>query len=505
MTSSLDRVPWSFEPRSEAWSSEFVRRLASLASAAPFGTGFLLERRSDRAGMAVVPGGPLALDVAQAAAAGFPARFAPASNDLLGRPSARDRFAVLSRRGWGVVGREEAGSSAFGEAPPAPRDAPPSFRVDLRPPVGAVQSHWFSTGQGRLACRVRYWCRVGSDPVAAAPGSLATAAIDRLQRDGVPVELRELANTFRRRRAWSTGVVGSLHAGPLERLRADVAAHVALAIPRPVRIDDAAVRRHVVVVGASGSGKSSWLAGLAAERIDRGAPVVVFDLQGDLGPLIAARLTPTGRARLVAVDASGLPERIAGVRLLQAETPHEREREAAHLVAALKRLTGDSGDVYWGYRLERTFDSFVRLVQEEGGGLGDLYELLTDPRRRDAARLATRLPAVAAFLDELPALLRRNAEYLAPAAGRVAKVALSPVALRLLDPVGPGLPVLALLRQGRSILWRLPFAEVGPETATFATTLLASHVYLGLAAEGPPADGPGVVVLLDEASAISPR
>ncbi|MCI4328556.1 MAG: type IV secretory system conjugative DNA transfer family protein, partial [Thermoplasmata archaeon] len=54
-------------------------------------------------------------------------------------------------------------------------------------------------------------------------------------------------------------------------------------------------------------------------------------------------------------------------------------------------------------------------------------------------------------------------------------------------------------------LWRLPFAEVGPETATFATTLLASHVYLGLAAEGPPADGPGVVVLLDEASAISPR
>ncbi|MCI4328557.1 MAG: hypothetical protein L3J86_03125, partial [Thermoplasmata archaeon] len=173
----------------------------------------------------------------------------------------------------------------------------------------------------------------------------------------------------------------------------------------------------------------------------------MFDLQGDLGPLIAARLTPTGRARLVAVDASGLPERIAGVRLLQAETPHEREREAAHLVAALKRLTGDSGDVYWGYRLERTFDSFVRLVQEEGGGLGDLYELLTDPRRRDAARLATRLPAVAAFLDELPALLRRNAEYLAPAAGRVAKVALSPVALRLLDPVGPGLPVLALLRQ----------------------------------------------------------
>lgn len=505
MTSPRAPQPWVFAPRSEAWSSEFVRRLASLASAAPFGTGFLLERRTDRPGMAVVPGSPLALDVAQAAAAGFPAQFAPASDDVLGRPTARDRFAVLSRRGWGVAGREESGASAPAEGGLPPRNGPPSFRVDLRPPDGAVQSHWFSTGQGRLACRIRYWCRVGTVPVPTAPAALASSAIDRLQREGIPVELREMPNTFRRRRAWSTGTVGSFHAGPLERLRADVAGHVALAIPRPVRIDDAALARHVVVVGASGSGKSSWLADLAAQRIERGASVVVFDLQGDLGPSIAARLTPPGLARLVGVDAAGPPERIVGVRLLQAETGQEREREAAHMVAALKRLTGDSGDVYWGYRIERTFDSFVRLVQEEEGGLGDLYELLTDPRRRDAARLATRLPAVAAFLDELPALLRRNAEFLAPAAGRVAKVALSPVALRLLDPSGPGLPVLALLRQGRSILWRLPFAEVGPETATFATTLIASHVYLGLAALGPPTDGPGVVIVLDEASAVSPR
>jgi DNA helicase HerA-like ATPase len=505
MASGDEGLPLHFDPRSEVWSVEFVRRLASLATAAPFGTGWLVERRTDLSGITVVPGGPVAGDVVAAAASGLPGRLAPARPEILGRPSNRDRFAVLARRGWGPAIEDGDGRRypEFGD-PPA-RHAGATVSVDPQPPEGAVQSHWFSTGRGRLACRLRYWSRPRCEGAAGGPGSLAATAIERLLSEGVPVELRELPSTFRRRRAWATGRVGSLSAGPLERLRSPVAAAVALAVPVPVRIDDAALGRHVVVVGATGSGKSSWLAGVVADRLERGVPAIVFDLHGDLGPAIASRLSPAGSGRLVAVDASAPLERIPGVRLLRATLPAEREREAAHLVAALKRLTGESGDVYWGYRLERTFDTFVRLVQEEGGGLRDLYELLTDPRRRDAARLTTRQPVVASFLDELPALLRRNAEYLAPAAGRVAKVALAPSVVRLLDPVGPGLSVLALLREGRTIIWRLPFAEVGPETATFVTTLLASHVYLALAAQGPMAEGPGVAMVFDEASAVSPR
>jgi DNA helicase HerA-like ATPase len=500
-----DRFPSHFVPRSEAWSVEFVRRLASLATATPFGTGWLIERRTDLPGIAVVPGDSVAAEVAQAAASGLPGRLGPAPQEALGVPESRDRFAVVARRGWGIAGAESDEPVGHPTGPSSPRPAGPEVPLDLRPALGAVQCHWFSTGRGRLACRIRYWSRAGPEHPVGEPAALAASAIERLQSEGVPAEIREVANTFRRRRAWTSGAVGSFRVGPLERLRSSAASGIALGVPVPVRVDDTALARHVVVVGASGSGKSTWLAQVAAERVERGASVVAFDLHGDLGPAIAARLTPSGRRRLVAVDAASSPDRIPGVRLLQATTPKDREREAAHLVAALKRLTGESGDVYWGYRLERTFDTFVRLVQEEGGGLRDLYELLTDARRRDAARLTTRQPAVASFLDELPALLRRNAEYLAPAAGRVAKVALSPTVVRLLDPAGPGLSVLELLREGRSIVWRLPFAEIGPESSTFAATLLASHAYLALAAEGAPAAGPGVVFVLDEGSAISPR
>ncbi|MCI4326584.1 MAG: DUF853 family protein [Thermoplasmata archaeon] len=494
-----------FEPRSDTWSGEFLGRLASLASAAPFGTGWLVARRTGFPGVAVVGGDRVAREVAVAAAGPWPGRIATVGSAVFGVPDPADRFAALARPGWGWRSPDPA------EPAPGPRPVEPvrprlEVAVPSARPSGGRQCHWFSTGTGRLAVRVRVWARDDRCSPSGSLARLAGDALETLRTAGVPAELRELPNTARRRDAWGGGRVGSFAAGPLERLTPGVAAAVALGPRPPVVLDDVAVGRHIVVVGASGAGKTSLLAEVAANRVERGAPVVAFDLHGDLAPAIAARLTPPALARLVAIDAGGPLDRIPGVRLLGEVGPADAGPAAAHVVAALKRLTSDSGDVYWGFRLERTLDAFVRLAQEEGGGLVDVYALLTDPRRRDAARLTTRQPALAAFLDELPALLRRNAEYLAPATARVAKVALAPRIARLLDPDGPGLPVVPLLGAGRSIVWRIPFADLGPEGAGFAATLLATHVYLALASLGATADGAvRAAFVVDEASSISPR
>ncbi|MCI4362479.1 MAG: DUF87 domain-containing protein [Thermoplasmata archaeon] len=498
--------PLWFEPRSDPWSGEFLRRLASLATATPFGTAWLVARRSDLPGVVVLPAGAVAHEVVEAAASTVPGRLVPVGPGVFGAPSARDRFGVVVRTSEGPApGDRPDPSDPLRRATPVPPDIDFPNGADFG--ASARQCHWFSTGTGRLAARVRLRVRPGSGPLTGLLHRSAADIVTRLRSEGVVAAVSELANTPRRRRAWTTGRVGSFAAGPLERLRHAAAAEVALGPPPAVAVDDEALARHVVVVGASGSGKSTLLAELAADRIRRDRPVVAIDLHGDLGPSIAARLPPAALARTLAIDAAADPVSISGVRLLTGgHDPAARERESAHLVAALKRLTGEGGDVYWGFRLERTLDVFVRLVQEGGGGLADLHSLLTDPRRRDAARLATRLPAAAAFLDELPALLRRNPEFLAPAAARVAKVALAPKLVQLLDPTGPGVPVIEVLAAGRSIVWRLPFAELGPEAAGFAATLLATHVYLALAARGSePSRSFRVVFVIDEASALSPR
>jgi Helicase HerA, central domain len=258
---------------------------------------------------------------------------------------------------------------------------------------------------------------------------------------------------------------------------------------------------HTVVFGASGSGKTTLLAARAARAIAHGAPTVVLDLHGDLAPQVVARLSADRRPCVVAVDAGERP--VPGLAGLVAAAGSV-DRAAAHFVAAVKRLSPDGTELAWGFRLERIFDTFARLVLESGGTLVDLYALLTDPDRRDAARLATRRPVVARFLDELGPILRRDPEFLWSAATRLSKVVLVPSLLELLAPRDGGLDVEGLLAEGRAVLVRLPLSTLGPESATFAGTLLLARIYLGLTARASGRERP-VLLVLDEVHAFSPR
>src|SRR5208283_4494719 len=98
----------------------------------------------------------------------------------------------------------------------------------------------------------------------------------------------------------------------------------------------------------------------------------------------------SGGDRTLVVDLAQEAGAIPGVPLFAGRTPEEREREASHIVAGFRHISSEGGETYWGYRLEQVFDVFVRLVEEEGGGFHDLFDLLTDPRRQDAARFSTR-------------------------------------------------------------------------------------------------------------------
>ena len=257
---------------------------------------------------------------------------------------------------------------------------------------------------------------------------------------------------------------------------------------------------HGVVLGASGAGKTWFLAERASRAILRQESVVAIDLHGDLAPAIVARLPAGARRRVVAVDALDRP--LPGIAALAGSD----ERSAAHLVAAIKRLSADGTDIYWGFRLERIFDAFVRIVQESGGSLHDLYALLADADRRDAARLASRSTDLVRFLEELAPIARRNPDFLWAAAARLSKVVLVPALAELLSPADGGLPVEELLEGGRSLLVRLPFATLGPEAASFAGTLVLARVYLGLATRGSARGRcPAVLTVLDEVQGLSPR
>ncbi len=388
-------------------------------------------------------------------------------------------------------------------APPGPDRA--LAPADPRPLVGpdgwlAYQTFWTWRGDGRVwaARRFRFAGPSREEVAARLPAVAATLAQEWAQVTGRPAVAR--ACRFGGADAWRRG---AMHAIPRDAWGALTPSEVErTAEPSPFvpAGSEPCLSGHGVVLGASGTGKTWFLADRAARAIARGEPVVAVDLHGDLGPAIVTRLDPESRRRVVAIDALDRP--VPGIAALAGPD----ERAAAHLIAAVKRLTPDGSDVYWGFRLERIFDSFTRLVQESGGTLLDLYALLTDPDRRDAARLATRDAELARFLEELSPIVRRTPDFLWPAAARLSKVVLVSALAELLAPVDGGVPVEELLDGGRSLLVRLPFAALGPEVASFAGTLVLARVYLGLAARGS-ARTPGrrVLAVLDEVQGLSPR
>ncbi len=502
---------------SDAWTVPFLREVGAILLRGPPGAALALERVGDGRETLLVPSDGWVDSVVRRSAERVPVRLAarsppPSADPPDGRatrlgflaPSATPPPSPRWRRRWGE-GSAHVGPDRSTLADRTETDLPDGMGIATPwDPARwvATQVHWFAGGPEGLGVRVRFLVASDEPVVDAAAWSLGVELARGLEATGAP-STRVVVRPPSRRdlREWSVGALRRVRVGPPLILDPPQAAVAGSFRPGTPDTPQVVTDLHAIVIGASGSGKSGLLAEQAARWIASGRSAIVLDLHGDLAPSILARLTPDDRPRVFAVDAAGPPERIPGVALLSGSTGRERDREVALVVAALRRVASDGGETFWGPRLERIFDTFVRAAQEEGGGLLDVHALLTDVRRREACRAVTRSAEVARFLDELPSLVRRNPEFLWSAAARTSKAALDPRLASLLAPsTRDACDVAALLDASRSIVWRLPLGELGPEGAQLAANLLLAHVYLRRTSVDPTrATQRPVLVVLDEA------
>jgi hypothetical protein len=508
----------------DRWLALFLERLRERLRTATPGAAVLVEQWWDgiRGELGLLPFSPdlvLAMETLQE---GIPLAWSRRWTDRAPEPPT----GLLEEWFRVVVGEPSAPSTGSSVVlpPPVPPRIPEPLELD-RPietvpaswrllPAGhpywvATQTHWTVDSAGDL------WTTSRGRFAAATPRALRALgpALAHHLRQRIPVEaasevrLEGLPPRRRVRRQWSSGG-RSMWAGarPCRLTRGLVGAAAPFPLP-PDPTDDPRLR-HAVVLGASGSGKTEALAHLTRQALVEGRSVVLFDVHGDLAPRVVAGLPPAIQDRLIGVDVTGAPATLPGLSVFGPVPAPDREALVAHLVAALKRLSTENGQTFWGFRLERLFESFLRLVQEQGGDLVDLWQLLTDAHRREAARLRTGQPDLTRFLEELEGIVRRQPDFLWPAASRVAKVVASPWLTALLAPRERALDVGARLQGGASVMWRLPIGELGPEGVTFAATLLLTRIYLEQVRCAPLSGGASdlrVLFVLDEAQLFPAR
>ncbi|MEO6245224.1 MAG: type IV secretion system DNA-binding domain-containing protein, partial [Opitutaceae bacterium] len=137
--------------------------------------------------------------------------------------------------------------------------------------------------------------------------------------------------------------------------------------------------RHMHLVGASGTGKSTLLFNLIRQDIENGQGVGVLDPHGDLIDQLLT-IIPESRIRdVVLIDPSDETVSI-GFNILSAHSDAEKNLLASDLVSVFRRLSTS-----WGDQMDRVLANAILafLESERGGTLLDLRRFLIEPAFRE--------------------------------------------------------------------------------------------------------------------------
>lgn len=137
--------------------------------------------------------------------------------------------------------------------------------------------------------------------------------------------------------------------------------------------------RHVHVIGASGTGKSTLLLNLIKQDVDSGQGVAVLDPHGDLVDKILGVIPPERIQDVILVDPSD-EEYSIGFNILSAHGDHEKTLLASDLVSVFQRLSTS-----WGDQMQSVLQNAILafLNSSRGGTLADLRRFLVEPLFRN--------------------------------------------------------------------------------------------------------------------------
>lgn len=144
-----------------------------------------------------------------------------------------------------------------------------------------------------------------------------------------------------------------------------------------IRRDDR--RRHIYIVGKSGTGKSTLIENMATDDVVSGKGVIIVDPHGELADKVIA-CTPDDRiSDVIVFDPSDRSFPIA-FNLLETVDDDFKGMVASGFVGIFKKIFGDS----WGPRLEHILrNTVLALLDSPNSTMLDIPKMLTDSRFRD--------------------------------------------------------------------------------------------------------------------------
>ncbi len=149
-------------------------------------------------------------------------------------------------------------------------------------------------------------------------------------------------------------------------------------ISRPVYIERDDRRRHMYIIGKTGTGKSEFLKGMIMQDIKAGEGLAVVDPHGDLVEDILQLIPPQRAEDVILFDPSDL-DRPMGFNMLEAQTEQQKHFVVNSIIGLMYKLFDPNKTGIIGPRFEHAIrNAMLTVMYEPGSTLVEVVRVLTD-------------------------------------------------------------------------------------------------------------------------------
>lgn len=380
------------------------------------------------------------------------------------------------------------GTSFFADDPHAPKLAlqkvqSPLFAVTIR---AFAQAQVYIDAQNRLASLVQSVCtasRCASNslgPLIDSNYGFETIIEDMVNRKshrlGMLLNVDELATVlhFPGENILSKKLFGTARKTcPVPEIATDKAYilgtnyHSGITTEVSVSIEDRL--KHMHIIGATGTGKSTLLANLILQDISHGVGVVVFDPHGDLIDTVIARIPEEKIGEVVLINPAD-SEYPIGLNILQAHSEIEKEVLSSDLVASFQKFATS-----WGDQMSAILGNTIQALLETNQPvtINDIRRFLLEKEYRHTLLTSVTDPSLKYYWSrEYP--IQKGAS-IGPILTRL-HTFLRPRSIRNMIIQQKGIDIEALLNSNKIILLKLSQGLIGIENSYLLGALILSKI-----------------------------
>lgn len=238
--------------------------------------------------------------------------------------------------------------------------------------------------------------------------------------------------------------------------------------------------QHVLLLGKSGTGKSTAMYNAILQAIHAGEGLLLVDPHGDLSAAVLEAIPRWRTDHVLVVDPSDA-EHAVGIDLLYSRRPRERSRMVGGVVEAFRALFGES----WGPRLSYILtNALAALSEAQNVSLLSVPRMLVEKRYRDWVLKQVSDPVVRSFwTNEFEAWgPRLRAEAISPVLNKVNALLTNPTARAMFGQTTSRWDARWLMDHRRIVIANLAKGLIGADAANLIGSILVTQ--FGQAAMG---------------------